>query len=240
MESLAFDPGTSSNKTTRLVADLVSFQNFRKWIDTSPKHHWYEDIRSSLLTYLDSCHIFSQEDKLEGLQKIIRELEIEHQAQWISQDSSHKYASFEEFYDQQKEQYESKTDETLLVDSEQYKRGYEAAMAHCYKHYDLRPKVSSPKFILPAENEFSISKQLSYQNKNVVQNSEIMENQSDSLIESYEEFPSDIPIGYDVAIPFESFQGFSKFSLENQNSDKQVVSFSFENDHEIYNEKLKT
>jgi hypothetical protein len=53
MESLDFDPGTSSNKTTRLVANLVSFQNFRKWIDMSPKHHWYEDICSSLLTYLE-------------------------------------------------------------------------------------------------------------------------------------------------------------------------------------------
>jgi hypothetical protein len=113
-------------------------------------------------------------------------------------------------------------------------------MAHCYKHYDLRPKVSSPKFILPTKNEFSISKQLLYQNKNVVHNSKIMENQSDSLIESYEEFPSYIPIGYDVVIPFKSFQEFSKFSLENQNSDKQVVSFSFENNHEIYNKILKT
>jgi hypothetical protein len=66
MASLAFDPSNSSNKTTRLVADLVSFQNFRKWIDTSLKHHQYEDICSSLLNYLDSYHIFIQEDKLEG------------------------------------------------------------------------------------------------------------------------------------------------------------------------------
>jgi hypothetical protein len=64
MESLDFDPGTSSNKTTRLVENLVSFQNFRNWIDMSPKHYWCEDISSSLLSYLDSCHIFSQKDKL--------------------------------------------------------------------------------------------------------------------------------------------------------------------------------
>jgi hypothetical protein len=44
-------------------------------------------------------------------------------------------------------------------------------MAHYYKDYDIRPKFSSPKFILPAENELSISKHLSYQNKNGVQNS---------------------------------------------------------------------
>jgi hypothetical protein len=123
MESLAFDPGTSSNKTTRLVADLVSLQNFRNWIDMSPKHYWCGDIRSSLLSYLDSCHIFSQEDKLECLQKLIMELEIEQEAQRICQDSS----PFEEFSDQQQEQYELKTDEALLTHSEQYKRGYEAA-----------------------------------------------------------------------------------------------------------------
>ena len=64
MESLAFDPGTSSNKMTRLVADLVSLQNFINWIDMSPKHYWCGDIHSSLLSYLDSCHIFSEEDNL--------------------------------------------------------------------------------------------------------------------------------------------------------------------------------
>ena len=78
MEILAFDLGTSSNKTTRLVEDLVSLQNFRSWIDMYPKHYWCGDIRSSLLSYLDSFHIFSQEDKLECLQNLIMELEIEH------------------------------------------------------------------------------------------------------------------------------------------------------------------
>jgi hypothetical protein len=120
MASLAFDTGISSNKTTRLVADLVSFQNFRKWIDMFPKHKWYEDIRSTLFSYFDSCHTFSQEDKLECLHKLIMELEIEQEIQRISQDSS----SSEEFSDQQQEQYELKTDEMLLANSEQYKAGY--------------------------------------------------------------------------------------------------------------------
>jgi hypothetical protein len=73
MESLAFDTGTSSNKTTRLVADLVSFKNFRNWIDMFPKYKWYEDIQSTLFSYFDACHTFSQEDKLECLQKLIME-----------------------------------------------------------------------------------------------------------------------------------------------------------------------
>ena len=93
MTSLAFDPGTSSNITRRLVADLVSFQNFRKWIDLSSKHHWCEDFCSLLLSYLDSCLILSQEDKLECLQKLLMELEIEQ------------------------EENETKRHETLLVDS---------------------------------------------------------------------------------------------------------------------------
>jgi hypothetical protein len=101
------------------VADLVSLQNFKNWIDMSLKHYWCGDIRSSLLSYLDSCHIFSQEDKLECLHKLIMELEIEQEAQWICQDSSH----FEEFSDQEQEQYELKTYEALLTRSEQYKEG---------------------------------------------------------------------------------------------------------------------
>jgi hypothetical protein len=79
------------------VADLVSLQNLRNWIDMSPKHYWCGDIRSSLLSYLYSCHISSQEDKLECLQKFIMELEIEQETQRISQDSS----LFEEFSGQQ-------------------------------------------------------------------------------------------------------------------------------------------
>jgi hypothetical protein len=94
------------------------------------------------------------------------ELEIEQETQRISQDSS----PFEEFSGQQQEQYELKTDEALLTHSEQYKRGYEAAMAHCYKHYDLRPEVSSPRFILPIENESSVSKQSSCEIKMLFKN----------------------------------------------------------------------
>jgi hypothetical protein len=76
------------------------------------------------------------------------ELEIEQETQRISQDSS----PFEEFSEQQQEQCESNTYEALLTHSEQYKRGYEAAMTDFYRHYDFRSKVSSPKFILPIEN----------------------------------------------------------------------------------------
>ena len=139
------------------MADLISLQNFRNWIDMSPKDYWSGDIRSSLLSYFNFCHIFSQEDKLECLQKLIMELEIEQEAQWICQDSS----PFEELSDQEQEQYELKTYEALLTHSKQYKRGYEAIMAHCYKHYDLKPEVSSPNFILPTENESSVNKQSS-------------------------------------------------------------------------------
>jgi hypothetical protein len=165
MESLAFDTGTSSNKTTRLVADLVSFKNFRNWIDMFPKYKWYEDIQSTLFSYFDACHTFSQEDKLECLQKLIMELEIEKKIQRISPDSS----SSKEFSDQQQEQYELKTDETLLANSKQYKAGYQAAMANFYRYYDLRPKVSTPTFILPIENEFSISEKPSKQNEDDIQ-----------------------------------------------------------------------
>jgi hypothetical protein len=173
MESLAFDPGTSSNRTTRLVADLVSFQNFRKWIDLSSKHHWCEDFHSLLLSYLDSCHILSQEDKLECLQKLLMELEIEQ------------------------EENETKTHETLLVDSEQYKAGYQTAMAHCYKYYDLRPKVSTPRFILPVENEFSASKQPSCQNTSVVKK---LFYDIDNVNSQKEPFKDDLIVGHKEVI----------------------------------------
>jgi hypothetical protein len=129
MERLAFDTSTSSNKTTRLVANPISFQNFRKWIDMFPKHKWYEDIHLDLFSYFDALHTFSQEDKLECLQNLIIELEIEQEIQRMSQDLS----SSKEFFDQQQEQYELKIDETLLANSEQYKSGYQATMVEFYR-----------------------------------------------------------------------------------------------------------
>jgi hypothetical protein len=83
------------------------------------------------------------------------ELKIVQEIQRISQDSS----PFEEMSDQQQEQYELKTYEMTLVNSEQYKAGYQAAMAEFYRYHDLRPKVSTLRFILSVENEFSASKQ---------------------------------------------------------------------------------
>jgi hypothetical protein len=167
MTSLPPNPGISSRKTTRLVADLASFQNFRKWIHISSKHHGYEDICSSLLSYLDSFHICCKEDNIICLENLIMELKLEQEIQRMSQDSS----PFEELSDQQQEQYELKTDEMSPINSEQYKAGYQAAnMAEFYRYYDLRPKVSTLRFILPIENEFSASKQPSCQNTSPVQN----------------------------------------------------------------------
>jgi hypothetical protein len=54
MESLAFDRVLHQTKQQGWWQDLVSLQNFRNWIDMSPKHYWCGDIRSSLLSYLDS------------------------------------------------------------------------------------------------------------------------------------------------------------------------------------------
>jgi hypothetical protein len=105
--------GISSRKTTRLVAYLVSFQNFKKWIRMSSKHHGYEDIHSFLLAYLDSCHICCKENKIICLENLIMELKIEQEIQRISQDS----CPFEELSDQQQEQYELKTYEMSLVNS---------------------------------------------------------------------------------------------------------------------------
>jgi hypothetical protein len=61
---------------------------------------WYEYFNSSLLSYLDLCHTFSQEYKISCLQKLITELEIEQEAQRMSQYLSHKTISCEDLYDQ--------------------------------------------------------------------------------------------------------------------------------------------
>jgi hypothetical protein len=85
MVILASNPGTSSIKTTGFVADLVSLQDFREWIDMFSNDQWYEDIRSTLFSYLDSCNIFSQEDKFDCLKKLVKELEIEQKTCWFKE-----------------------------------------------------------------------------------------------------------------------------------------------------------
>jgi hypothetical protein len=42
-------------------------------------------------------------------------------------------------------------------------------MAKFYRYYELRPKVSTLTFILPVENEFSISENPSKQNEDDIQ-----------------------------------------------------------------------
>jgi hypothetical protein len=109
MASLASNPCTSSIKTTWFVEDLVSLQDFRKWIDMFSNDKWNEDIRSALFSYLDSCNIFSQEDKFDCLEKLIMELEIE-QENLLVQRKSHDFLCqdicFEDPFDQQQEEYE--------------------------------------------------------------------------------------------------------------------------------------
>jgi hypothetical protein len=140
------------------------------------------------------------------------ELDIEHEAQTISQDSSYKNASFEEFFDQQQEENETKTHETLLVDSEQYKAGYEATMAHCYNHYDHRPEVSSHKCIFPFENEFSASKQPSCQNPSVVKKRFY---DIDNVNSQKEPFKDDLFVGHNEVVFIHTLKDpFMKYSIE--------------------------
>jgi hypothetical protein len=56
-----------------------------------------------------------------------------------------------------------------LVNLEQYTTRYQAAMDEFYRYYDLRLKVSTLRFILLVENEFSASMQPSCQNTSLVQ-----------------------------------------------------------------------
>jgi hypothetical protein len=99
--------------TSRLVEDLFSIQNLMRWIDIEFEHHRYENFRSSLSAYLESCHVFSQEEKLMCSQKLLIEIEEEQ------------------------EQYE------LLVKYEHYRGGYEAAMAALHKYYGFKLKTNN-------------------------------------------------------------------------------------------------
>jgi hypothetical protein len=48
---------------------------------------WYEYIHSTLFSYLDLCNIFSQEDKFDCLNKIVKELEIEQENLFVQRKS---------------------------------------------------------------------------------------------------------------------------------------------------------
>jgi hypothetical protein len=88
-------------------------------------------------------------------------------------------------------------------------------MAHCYKHYDIGPEVSSPRFILPIENEYSLGKQSSYRNKDVVQKKNY---DIDNVNSQKEPFKDDLIIGHKEVIVFyalkDPFATLLKYSIE--------------------------
>jgi hypothetical protein len=106
-------PALHQTGTSRLVEDLVSVQNLMRWIDIESEHHRYENFRSSLSAYLESCHVFSQEEKLMCSKKLLIKIEEEQ------------------------EKYE------LLVKYEHYRGGYEAAMVALHKYYGFKLKTNN-------------------------------------------------------------------------------------------------